>query len=473
MAKFKQLFQNIRHTSNFILKNAAKQTTSKPDDFVLEPPHTSPTPYQQIHASPTVECWNPIDITPLRVMNPDPTSSSALSLPSTASATPPPPPSRRAPSPPPSPPSHPASLHELFLDDDITPESFELQVTDEQEDNEPENPLHALPPRPASRLDMRTEDLQSRLSSLDRSFFPAAIAFSDSPFPHFARRQADSSTRRSQHQGPEIFPTLPLERRLTRAPRRVVELFDAERHGITATSLWDKPLPPLPIEAPTPTEPSIAEEEPIPAKEPTSTEDPLPVTENRIPRAETQMILQRTFAPAPEPPSELSDLERSLNDILTALDTHGEPLPALTAPTGILAYHAVRPPIWHAVLSPSLALSPQRLSTGHEIVLRSSWQPPPTTRSSSSAHSLVPSADDDYRAARRHSPRWQYRCPPFTYDGRTSSFDKDYFTHRHDRRRRFLEEDWEEWMERLILAKKLARRLSLALDNVGHFTIDF
>lgn len=417
MTRFRRLFQDIRQTSAHIFtKSAAKHPRWPLEEPLLEPPHTSPTSYQQIHASPTIECWTPVENKSLRVMNPDRgTSPSRSPAPSLA----PSPPSRSPPPPPPSPPSLPPSLHELFDGDDITPESFELQVTDEQEDTEPEEALFTYSPRPSSRLALRLEEL----STLDGSLFPPVITFQDSPFPIFTTREANATEDRPAPHNtlaasltPKIFPTPPLEQRLTRMRRRMPR--------------YSKPLP-------------------------------------LIPRDETGIILQRIFKPAAEGARRKSQLESTIDDMLATLDSGKREPAGLDRPTGLLDYNPPTPPLWHAYLTPSFAHAPSSLIL--ELAqFHSSWRLPAL-----SARESTPTGASNYVAIQRESRRWQGRNLPFIYNGRISRFDRDYFTHRSDRRKRFLEEDWELWVERLILAKTLARRISMMLENLGEFSVDF
>lgn len=432
MARFRKFLQDIRQTSTHIFnKPAPKRFELAPDELTLEPPHRSPTSYQQIHASPTIECWPEIENGSLHVRNPDRQSSSS---PSPA----PSPPTRSPPPPPP-------SLPEVFEGDDITPESFELQVTDEQEDGEPEEAPFTYPPRPSSRLEMRLEEL----SPLDGSLFPPVITFKDSPFPIITIQEANFRTHRSTpqkmhplSQSQEIFPTPPLEERLTRKRRRVVEtIFSTAKLAMATSPAFkpqmirlpsrDKPLPPLPP----------------------------------LPRDETQRILEMIFGPAAEAKrqSQLDDIDHMLATLHSGKEEPASP----NTPTNWLDYQPPTPPTWHNYLTPSPAHSPSGLA----IEFRddsSSWQLPAFWTGNSR---FIPFSN--HIAFPRQSLRWQARTMTLNYNGRTSRFDRDYFTHRSDRRKRFLEEDWEHWVERRILAKKLARRISLMLDNLGEFSVDF
>lgn len=442
MARFRRLFQDIRQTSaHLFTKKHPRWPLEEP---LLEPPHTSPTSYQQIHASPTIECWNPVENRSLRVMNPDggpsPSRSPAPSLtPSPPSRSPPPPPSS-----PPSPPTLPPSLHELFDGDDITPESFELQVTDEQEDTEPEEALFTYSPRPSSRLELRLEEL----STLDGSLFPPVITFQDSPFPIFTTREANATEDRpiphktlAASQTPEIFPTPPLEQRLTRMRRRAVQTIRSTKQRENATNpVQERQLTRMPRYS-----------------------KPLPL----IPRDETEIIMQRIFKPAAEGARRKSELESTIDVMLATLDSRKREPAGLDRPTGLLDYNPPTPPLWHAYLTPSSAHAPSSLIL--ELAqFHSSWRLPAL-----SAQESTPIGASNYVAIQRESRRWQGRNLPFNYNGRISRFDRDYFTHRSDRRKRFLEEDWELWLERLILAKTLARRISMMLENLGEFSVDF
>ena len=431
MARFRKIFQGLRHTSTIIFtKPAAKPPRSASEDLILEPPHTSPRSYQQIHASPTIECWNSREATLLRVMNPDDRAESSPS-----------PPSRPAPPPPP---SHPASLHEIFHGDDITPESFELQVTDEQEDSEPEEALFSYPPRPSSRLDMRLEEL----SPLDGSLFPPVITFKDSPFPVITIREANAMKHRTApptthplSESEEIFATPPLEHRLTRKRRRVVEtVFSTENLEIATNAAPEQQLIRLP-----------------------RYDKPLPPT----PRDETERFLQRVFIPAAEETRQEFQPESTIDDMLETLDSGKEELAGLDTPTGLLDYNPPTPPIWHSFLTSSSAHLPSSLavelgSAGTSWHSAALW-----------AANTIAIGTSSYLAFQRESRRWRARTTTLDYNGRTSRFDRDYFTHRSDRRKRFLTEDWEHWMEQVILERKLARRISPIRDNLGEFSIDF
>lgn len=434
MAKFRKLFQGLCQTPAFLItKTAAKKSQPAPDELTIEPPHRSPTSYHQLHSSPTLECWNPVlETGSLRVINPSRrSSSSASSAPSPPTRSPPPPP---------------PSLPELFEGDDITPESFELQVTDEQEDREPEEALFTYTPRPSSRLEMRLEGL----SPLDGSLFPPVITFQDSPFPIITIQEANAARGRSAprpmhplSQSQEIFPTPPLEERLTRRHQRVVESIHSTENLEMATTpssekQWipvldcNKPLPPVPSD-------------------------------------ETQMILRRIFAPAAE---EVRQAPQLKNTVEYGKDESA----SLNTPTISLDYQPPTPPIWHSYATPPSAHIP--LGLGIDLGISSS-----SSSSSTSSHSSQLSAfwtgtsratgSSSYISFQRQSLRWQARTPTLNYNGRTSRFDRDYFTHRADKRKRFLEEDWEEWVRQLILAKTLARRITLMLDNLGEFSVDF
>jgi len=426
MAKLRKILRRIRRASAFGLAiilpdSAAEYFPQRPRNPTIEARHISPTPCQQLYESPSDEYHNASEHEPpiLRVMNPD--------SPSTPSV-----------SPPPSPPSHQAYPDELFLGDEITHETFELHISNEQEDNEPENASQAHPPRPSSRLDMRPEEPQSILPPLDGLLFPEFITFRNSPFPIFPRRKADPIIHRQETsmipaitESLEIFATQPLEQRLTRIPRREVET------TLPTENLEIIPTPPL--------------------------EQRL----TRIPRRGADTTSQTTFTPFAEESLRLSRLEETLDNILAALDLQGDGLPALTTATSILYYHPPRGPTLHTAPLPPLALNTSGLSSGHGEGCHF-WDS--TARWAGYSTIENPNA---HRAPQQQSLVRRNSGLPFTYKGRTSNFDKNYFTYRHDKRKRFLEQDWEEWMKQLTMARKLAQRLSLVLENLGDFSVDF
>ncbi|KAI9880860.1 MAG: hypothetical protein M1830_010455 [Pleopsidium flavum] len=419
MAKLRKIFRGIRRASAFSLAvilpgNAAAHIPQKPKDPTIKARHISPTPCQQLYESPSDGHLSSSEHEPLalHVMNPDPPSPPSDSLP-------------------PSPPSHQASLDELFLGDEITYETFELQISDEQEDNEREDAYLAPPPRPSSRLEMRSEEPAKILPPLDGSLFPESITFKNSPFPIFSRKNADATVHRQKDsmmpaitENLEIFPTLPLEHRLTRLSRR------GAKTTLPTDNLEIIPTPPL--------------------------EQRL----THIPRREADTTPQTTSL-------RLCRLERTLDTILAALDIQGERLPALTTATSILYYRPPRGPILHAAPLPFRASNPPGFTSGRG---NGSYIGDSTARWT--GYNTIHSPNE-HPAPQRQSLIRRNRGLPFTYNGRSSNFEKDYFTYRHDKRKRFLEQDWEEKMKQLMMAKKLAKRLTLVLENLGEFSVDF
>lgn len=427
MAKLRKIMRGIRRASTMGLtlifsKHPKEHSPRNSQQPTIEPRYLTPTPYQQLHESlldaDTEQC-PPV----LRVRNPD--------TPSTPSD-----------SPPPSPTSGQRSLDELFLGDEITPESFELQIPDEEEeeDNTPYHPLRCHPPRAASRLEMRSEESPIIPPPLDKSLFPETIIFRNSPFPILTRKEADPQTHRPEDteaplttESPKIFPNPPLEQRLTRLPRR----------RVAAASI------PQDLEI--------------------------------IP---TQPLEQRLM---PGESLQLARLQRTCNEILAAIDDRNFGLAALNIPprmlyreateettceptpipTNMLYGESTEETTWEPTPTPTITIHPPNLTIGHGR--GSSRRDSPARRGE---YSTIESPHED-PTPQRQSLTTRNSDPPFTYRGRTPTLQTDYFTYRHDKRQRFLAQDWREWMIQLATAKRLAKRLTIALENIGDFSVDF